>query len=64
MGSASSIHPIDVSFEKEILDISSKHVFEKKKIICEMNCKNYNKIKDINQFNKNIHTIKPYSNTK
>ena len=62
MGSSSSIHPIDVSLEKEILDIQSKHVFEK--IICEMNCKNYNKIKDINQFNKNIQTIKPYSNIK
>ena len=62
MGSSSSIHPIDVSLEKEILDIQSKHVFEK--IICEMNCKNYNKIKDLNQFNKNIQTIKPYSNIK
>ena len=62
MGSSSSIHPIDVSLEKEILDIQSKHVFEK--IICKMNCKNYNKIKDLNQFNKNIQTINPYSNIK
>jgi hypothetical protein len=48
MGASSSIYPIEEMYEKSILDIQSKHVFEK--VTFEFSNHFYNKFKDINAY--------------